>query len=88
MQQNKIPAENVSLVTRTMFFIFSQRLEKHIHFLAKYALAPGSSAYWSFFPSVGSIVMDAVYGAAMTSVKGRHGERCIARLSAQCLNML
>lgn len=37
---------------------------------------------------MGSIVMDAVYGAAMTSVKGRRGERCIARLSAQCLNML
>lgn len=35
-----------------------------------------------------SVVMDAVYGAAMTSVKGRHSERCIARLSAQCLNML
>lgn len=35
-----------------------------------------------------SVVMDAVYGAAMTSVKGRRSERCIARLSAQCLNML
>lgn len=34
------------------------------------------------------IVIDAVYGAAMTSVKGRHGERCIARLSAQCMKML
>lgn len=32
--------------------------------------------------------MDAVYGAVMTSVKGSHGERCIARLSARCLNML
>lgn len=28
-----------------------------------------------------AIVIDAVYGAAMTGVKGRHGERCIARLS-------
>lgn len=37
---------------------------------------------------MGSIVMDAVYGAAMTSVKGRHAERCMARLSARCLNML
>lgn len=44
--KNKIPAENVLLVT--MFFIFSQRLEKHIHFLAKCALARGSSAYWRF----------------------------------------
>lgn len=32
--------------------------------------------------------MDAVYGGALTSVKGRHGEGCITRLSALCLNML
>lgn len=37
---------------------------------------------------MGSIVMDAVYGAAMTSVKGRRAERCMARLSARRLNML
>lgn len=87
MLQNRIPAENVLLVTRTMFFIFSQPLEKH-PFLSKVCPSSRLLCILEVFPSVGSIVMDAVYGAAMTSVKGRHGERCIARLSAQCLNML
>lgn len=39
-------------------------------------------------PLVDSMVIDAVYGAAMTSVKGRRAERCIARLSAGCVKML
>lgn len=86
--KSTIPAE--SMLEQCFFpYFFLRRLEKHICFSAKCALARGSSAYWKGPPppSVGSVVMDAVYGAAMTSVKGRPGERCIARLSAQCLHM-